>query len=729
MYYGKVVGFVEHILALTAKRAEVPVKQTEKVIELLDAGNTVPFIARYRKEATGSLDEVQIKNIEDAYQYITGLEQRKEEVLRIIEEQGKLDDDLKKKIIAATVLQRVEDLYRPFMQKRRTRATIAKEKDLEALATALLKFPTASLEELATPFVNEEKEVLSVEEALAGARDIIAENIADDAALRETVRKATWSSGKITSALRKNAEDEKNVFEIYYEYEEPLKKIVPHRTLALNRGEKEKVLRIGIAFPEEQIIGNMERTLIQKTHVPAAEEVTEAITDAFKRLIAPSVEREIRSVLTEQAEEQAIHVFSENLKSLLLQPPLKGNVILGVDPAFRSGCKLAVVDETGKLHEVSVIYPHPPKASKEKAKQKILDVLKKYPISIIAIGNGTASRETEKFIADCLKEAASGVSYVIVNEAGASVYSASELAREEFPDLQVEERSAVSIARRLQDPLSELVKIDPGSVGVGQYQHDVAKRKLSDSLTFVVETAVNRVGVNVNTASSSLLQYVAGLSKTVAENIVKAREENGLYMKRSDLKKVPRLGAKTYEQAIGFLRVPNAKNPFDSTGIHPESYQLAEGILQKIGVSKETIGNVETAKALAELNVGELAKELDVGTVTINDLIETLQKPNRDPRDDYPQPLLKADVLDMKDLYEGLEMQGTVRNVVDFGAFVDVGVSEDGLVHISKLKKGFVKHPLDVVASGDIVTVWVDAVDKAKGRISLTMIAPKKVEQ
>ena len=440
-------------------------------------------------------------------------------------------------------------------------------------------------------------------------------------------------------------------------------------------------------------------------------------------------EREIRSVLTEQAEEQAIHVFSENLKSLLLQPPLKGNVILGVDPAFRSGCKLAVVDETGKLHEVSVIYPHPPKPSKEKAKQKILDILKKYPISIIAIGNGTASRETEKFIADCLKEAASGVSYVIVNEAGASVYSASELAREEFPDLQVEERSAVSIARRLQDPLSELVKIDPGSVGVGQYQHDVAKRKLSDSLTFVVETAVNRVGVNVNTASSSLLQYVAGLSKTVAENIVKAREENGLYMKRSDLKKVPRLGAKTYEQAIGFLRVPNAKNPFDSTGIHPESYQLAEGILQKIGVSKEAIGTVETAKALAQLNVGELAKELDVGTVTINDLIETLQRPNRDPRDDYPQPLLKADVLDMKDLYEGLEMQGTVRNVVDFGAFVDVGVSEDGLVHISKLKKGFVKHPLDVVASGDIVTVWVDAVDKAKGRISLTMITPKKVEQ
>lgn len=718
-----------NILALTAKRADVPVRQTEKVIELLEASNTVPFIARYRKEATGSLDEVQIKNIEDAYQYITGLEQRKEEVLRIIEEQGKLDADLKKEITAATVLQRVEDLYRPYMQKRRTRATIAKEKGLEELANALLTFPTTSLEELAQAFVQPDKEVSTVEEALAGARDIVAENIADDAALREEIRKMTWASGKITSAVKKDAEDKKNVFGNYYDYEEPLKKIVPHRVLALNRGEKEKVLRIGLTFPDEQIKGYIERTVIKKPHVPAAKEVLEAIADSFKRLIAPSIEREIRGGLTEQAEEQAIHVFSENLKSLLLQPPLKGNVVLGVDPAFRSGCKLAVVGETGKLHEVSVIYPHPPKASKEKAKQKIAEVLRAYPISIIAIGNGTASRETEQFIADCLKEAKTGVSYVIVNEAGASVYSASELARQEFPDLQVEERSAVSIARRLQDPLSELVKIDPASVGVGQYQHDVAKRKLTDSLDFVVETAVNRVGVNVNTASSSLLQYVAGLSKTVAENIVKTREENGLFTGRSQLKKVPRLGAKTYEQAIGFLRVSNAKNPFDSTGIHPESYSLAEGILKEVGLSKKEIGKEETAKALTGLDAGKLAAELNVGTVTINDLMETLRRPNRDPRDDYPQPLLKADVLDMKDLYEGLEMQGTIRNVVDFGAFVDVGVTEDGLVHISKLKKGFVKHPLDVVSSGDIVTVWVDGVDKSKGRISLTMIPPKKSEK
>lgn len=720
---------MDHILKLTAKRAEVPVKQTEKVIHLLEEGNTVPFIARYRKEATGSLDEVQIKNIEDAYQYITNLEQRKEEVLRIIDEQGKLDDTLKKQIVEATVLQRIEDLYRPFMQKRRTRATMAKEKGLEPLATQLLTFPVTSLEELAQPFINEEKEVSTIEEALAGARDIVAENIADDASIRDMVRKMTWASGQMTSMVRKNAEDEKKVFGNYYEYEEPLKRIVPHRILALNRGEKEKVLRISVSFPEDQIVGSIERTLLRKSHVPAATEVKEAIQDSFKRLIAPSVEREIRSELTEKAEEQAIHVFSENLKSLLLQPPLKGNVVLGVDPAFRSGCKLAVVDETGKLHEVSVIYPHPPKASKEKAKQIVLETLKKYPISIIAIGNGTASRETERFIAECLKEAQSDVSYVIVNEAGASVYSASELARSEFPNLQVEERSAVSIARRLQDPLSELVKIDPSAVGVGQYQHDVAKRRLSDSLTFVVETTVNRVGVNVNTASSSLLQYVAGLSKTVAENIVKLREENGLYTKRVELKKVPRLGAKTYEQAIGFLRVPNVKEPFDSTGIHPESYKLAEEILKKINVSKESIGTEETSQALASLKVDELAEELEVGKVTIQDIIETLQKPNRDPRDDYPQPLLKADVLDMKDLYEGLEMQGTVRNVVDFGAFVDIGVSEDGLVHISKLKKGFVKHPLDVVASGDIVTVWIEAVDKQKGRISLTMIPPKKVEQ
>lgn len=714
------------IIEATAKKAAVRTAQTKKVIELLDKGNTVPFIARYRKEETGSLDEVQIKAIEDAYSYVKGLEQRKEEVIRLIDEQGKLDDELRKSIESATVLQRVEDLYRPFKQKRRTRAMIAMESGLEPLANQLLAFSVQLPEEMAKPFINEEVGIQTVEEALAGARDIVAERLADDAAIRENIRKLAWSRGLIVSAVRKNAEDERNVFGNYYEYEEPLKKIVPHRVLALNRGEKEDVLRISVSFPTEQIIGELERGEIHKPHVPSVIHVKEAIEDAFKRLIAPSIEREIRAELTEKAEEQAIHVFSENLKSLLLQSPLKGRVVLGVDPAFRSGCKLAVVDETGKLLEISVVYPHPPKPEKEKSKQIILDFLNKYPISIIAIGNGTASRETELFIVECIKETETNVSYVIVNEAGASVYSASEKAREEFPDLQVEQRSAVSIARRLQDPLSELVKIDPGSVGVGQYQHDVAKKRLSESLTFVVETAVNRVGVDVNTASSSLLQYVAGLSKVVAENIVKSREENGLFIKRNQLKKVPRLGAKTYEQAIGFLRVPGSTDPFDATGIHPESYELAERILEEVGLGKEVLGKKEAVEALTQLDMKLLAEKLEVGEVTLKDIVETLQRPNRDPRDDFPQPLLKADVLDMKDLYAGLEMQGTVRNVVDFGAFIDIGVKEDGLVHISKLKKGFVKHPLDVVSSGDIVTVWVDGVDKAKGRISLTMLPPVK---
>lgn len=723
---------VTKLIQLTAKRANISPQQTEKVIELLEQGSTVPFIARYRKDVTGSLDEVQIKAIEDSYQYITNLEQRKEDVLKNIEEQGKLTEQLKKDITAATVLQRVEDLYRPFMQKRRTRATIAKEKGLEPLATELLKFTSTAIAEIAKPYVNEEKEVATVEEAVMGAQDIIAEQVADDATIRDMVRKEAQRAAKIVSTLRKDAKDEKEVFGMYYEYEEPVSKMVPHRTLALNRGEKEKVLRISVAFPEERIIGQIERTIVKRQDVDSAEVVKEAIADAFKRLIGPSVEREIRTTLTEKAEEQAIHVFSENLKSLLLQPPLRGKVVLGVDPAFRSGCKLAVVDETGKLQEVSVIYPHALKGQKEdasktaRAQKAVLDLLKKYPISIIAIGNGTASRETERFIANCLKESASSVSYVIVNEAGASVYSASALAREEFPDLQVEERSAASIARRLQDPLSELVKIDPSSIGVGQYQHDVQKKKLSDSLSFVVETAVNRVGVNANTASASLLQYVAGLSKTVAENIVKYREENGLYSSRTQLKKVPRLGAKTYEQAIGFLRIPNGKNPFDATGIHPESYKIAESVLSKVEISKEALGTEQLTEALQAVNMRTLAEELEVGQVTLQDIIDTLQKPNRDPRDAYPQPLLKSDILEIQDLYEGLEMQGTVRNVVDFGAFIDIGVSEDGVVHISKLRKGFVKHPLDVVSSGDIVTVWIESADVKKGRIALTMLPPKK---
>lgn len=714
------------LMELTAGRAGIGAHQTASVIALLEEGNTVPFIARYRKEATGSLDEVQIKDIEDAYQYIKALEQRKEEVLRLIEEQGKLDDALKAEIERATVLQRIEDLYRPYKQKRRTKAMIAIENGLEPLADQIMQQSPVAIETAAQAYINPEKEVLTIEDALEGAKFIIAERVSEDATMREKIRKITWASGKLTAVLKKDAEDERKVFENYYDYEEPLNKIVPHRVLAINRGEKEDVLRVGMSFPTERIVGDLERTYLKHTPTSSAVYIKEALEDSFKRLIAPSIEREVRTALTEKAETQAIHVFSENLRSLLLQPPLKGRTVLGVDPAFRTGCKLAVVDETGKLHDISVIYPHPPKQQKDAAKKTILHLLKKFPDSIIAIGNGTASRETEKFIADVIKEVDGPVSYVIVNEAGASVYSASAKAREEFPDLQVEQRSAVSIARRLQDPLSELVKIDPESIGVGQYQHDVAKKNLADSLSFVVETAVNRVGVNVNTASSSLLQYVSGLSKTVAENIVKARDEAGSFTKRTELKKVPRLGAKTYEQAIGFLRIPESKERFDSTGIHPESYKVAETILKQLNISKAELGTEQATIALGQVNIKELAAQLDVGEITLKDVIDTLQRPNRDPREDYPQPLLKADVLDIKDVHEGMELQGTVRNVVDFGAFIDIGVSEDGLVHISKMKNGYVKHPLDVVASGDIVTVWIDSVDRKKGRISLSMIPLKK---
>lgn len=714
------------LMEATASRAGIGKRQTASVIALLEEGNTVPFIARYRKEATGSLDEVQIKDIEDAYHYIKSLEQRKEEVLRLIEEQGKLDDTLKAEIERASVLQRIEDLYRPYKQKRRTKAMSAIENGLEPLADQLMQQSSANIETAAQTYINPEKEIHSIEDALEGAKFIVAERVSEDATMREKIRKITWASGKLTAILKKDAEDERKVFENYYEYEEPLNKIVPHRVLAINRGEKEEVLRVGVSFPTDRIIGDLERTYLKRHPSTSATYIKEALEDSFKRLIAPSIEREVRTALTEKAETQAIHVFSENLRSLLLQPPLKGRTVLGVDPAFRTGCKLAVVDETGKLQDISVIYPHPPKPQKDASKKVILDLLKKYPISIIAIGNGTASRETEKFIVDLIKVVKEPVSYVIINEAGASVYSASAKAREEFPDLQVEQRSAVSIARRLQDPLSELVKIDPESIGVGQYQHDVAKKNLTDSLSFVVETAVNRVGVNVNTASSSLLQYVSGLSKTVAENIVKAREEVGKFTKRTELKKVPRLGAKTYEQAIGFLRIPESKERFDSTGIHPESYKVAEAVLKELKLTKSQLGTEEATTALGQVDIAQLAVQLDVGEITLQDIIQTLQRPNRDPRDDYPQPLLKADVLDIKDVHEGMELQGTVRNVVDFGAFVDIGVSEDGLVHISKMKNGFVKHPLDVVASGDIVTVWIDSVDRKKGRIALSMLPLKK---
>ena len=715
----------QQLHALIAKEAGVKPAQAKQVIELLEGGNTVPFIARYRKEATGSLDEVQIKAVEDRYTYIQNLEQRKTDVLRSIEEQEQLTPELEKAIKGATVLQRVEDLYRPYKQKRRTKAIIAKEKGLQELADWLLKPGKEQLSIVAEQYIDAEKGVETAEEAIAGAQDILAELFADDADIREKARRMTRDAGMLETTAKKGHDDEKQVFQMYYEYSEAIKKIVPHRILAINRGEKEGVLKVLVAPPIDRIIRLMKDKWM-KTGSPAAKEVEAAIEDSYKRLIQPSIEREIRTELSEKGETQAIHIFSENLRNLLLQPPMKDKMVLGVDPAYRTGCKLAVIDETGKLLEVAVIYPHPPKSDQQGAKKTLKRLTDAYPIEIMAIGNGTASRETEQFVADFIGETANKASYVIVNEAGASVYSASDIARAEFPDLQVEERSAASIARRLQDPLSELVKIDPKAVGVGQYQHDVSQKKLADQLTFVVETAVNQVGVNVNSASASLLQYVAGLSKTVAENIIKARDENGRFASRVQLKKIPRLGAKTYEQAIGFLRITEGKNPLDATGIHPESYETAERILKLIDADKKMIGRPEIVTKLDSLDLASLSGEWEIGTLTLKDIVDALKKPFRDPRDEFPQPLLKSDVLKMEDLAPGMEVQGTVRNVVDFGAFVDIGVKQDGLVHISKLRKGFVKHPLDVVAVGDIVTVWVDQVEKQKGRIALTMLPPKE---
>ncbi|GIN86572.1 RNA-binding transcriptional accessory protein [Heyndrickxia sporothermodurans] len=706
-----------------SKELQFSGKQISNVIALLEEGNTVPFIARYRKEMTGALDEVQIRTIMDRWNYIQNLEQRKEEVIRLIDEQGKLTEELKQSITRADKLQIVEDLYRPYKQKRRTKATVAKEKGLEPLAKWLMGFPLSeSVNNEAKKYLSVEKEIHTIDEALAGAKDIIAEWVSDDAANRDWIRKETFKTGIISSSLKKEENDPKKVFEMYYEYEEPVRKIVPHRVLALNRGEKEEVLRVTIQPNVEKIIGELFRKAIKNEQSSATLYVKEAIEDGYKRLIQPSIEREIRNELTEKAEDQSIHIFSENLRNLLLQPPLKGKIVLGVDPAYRTGCKLAVVNQTGKVLHIGVIYPHPPKAKPEEAKQKFVHILKEFNVEVIAIGNGTASQETEQFVAEILKGIEKDISYIIVNEAGASVYSASDLAREEFPDFQVEERSAVSIARRLQDPLAELVKIDPKSVGVGQYQHDVSQKKLNESLTFVVETAVNQVGVNVNTASSSLLQYVSGLSKSVANNIVKFRNESGKINNRKELKGIPRLGSKTYEQCIGFLRVIDGDDPLDKTPIHPENYHAVKTLLKIIKCTADDIGTDKLKNSIDEFSLTELSEQLDIGELTLKDIIDALNRPGRDPRDELPKPLLKKDILKLENLKAGMEMQGTVRNVVDFGAFIDVGVKEDGLVHISKLSNRFVKHPLDVVSLGDIVTVWVENVDTQKGRLSLTML-------
>nr|WP_245602141.1 Tex family protein [Peribacillus kribbensis] len=698
--------------------------QIQQVLQLTQEGNTVPFIARYRKEMTGSLDEVQIRDILERSAYLENMANRKEEVLRIIAEQGKMTPELEGQIKRASKLQEIEDLYRPYKQKRRTKATAAKEKGLEPLADWLLTAGRGDIQAKASEFVSEEKEVHSAADALAGAKDIIAEHISDDAGLRKWIRNETFRNGRLESSVKYQEKDEKNVYEMYYSYEEAVNKAAPHRILALNRGEKEDILRVSVRAESGSILKHIESKIIKAPGSPVEPYLKEAVEDAYKRLIQPSIEREIRKELTEKAEDRAIHIFSENLRNLLLQPPLKGKTVLGVDPAFRTGCKLAVINETGKVLEIGVIYPHPPVNKKEEARSRLKKILAENAVGLIAIGNGTASRETEQFVADTLKELQQDISYIIVNEAGASVYSASEAAREEFPGYQVEERSAVSIARRLQDPLAELVKIDPKSVGVGQYQHDVSQKKLADSLTFVVETAVNSVGVNVNTASAAILQYVSGLSKTVALNIVKKRDEEGKFVSRSDLKNIPRLGSKTYEQAIGFLRIPDGTQPLDATGIHPENYAAVTKLLKSMGFTSKDLGTSELRANLDVLEIPRTAQELEMGEITLKDIIDSLKRPGRDPRDELPKPLLKQGVLKLADLHEGMELQGTIRNVVDFGAFVDIGVKQDGLVHISKLSKGFVKHPLDIVSVGDVVTVWVDGVDTKKQRVALSMVGP-----
>ena len=713
------------LLLLKKELNQYKPSQIDKVLELLAEGNTVPFIARYRKEMTGSLDEVAIREIEERHAYLTGLVKRKEEVLRIIEEQGKLTDSLAEKIKKAEKMQQVEDLYRPFKQKRRTKATIAKEKGLEPLATWLLSLPTeGSIEVEAKKYINSEEELNSVEDCLAGAHEIMAEVISDEPTYREWLREFVWQNGIFATEEKDKSLDETSVYEMYYSFEEPVKKIASHRVLAANRGEKEGVLKAEIKVDETRVFGYLNRQLIKESTSFAVEAVAQAYEDSYKRFIGPSIEREIRAELTEKADEQAIAIFGENLRNLLLQSPLKGKVVLGFDPAYRTGCKLAVVDETGKLLAVKVIYPHKPasQARRSEAPKEFIEFIEEYKVEMIAIGNGTASRESELFVSENLKQIKREVFYVIVNEAGASVYSASKIAREEFPDLQVEERSAASIARRLQDPLAELVKIDPKAVGVGQYQHDVSQKRLTEQLDFVVETAVNQVGVNVNTASAQLLQHVSGLNKTTAKNVVIYREENGTFNSRTELKKVPRLGPKAYEQAIGFLRIPDGKNILDNTGIHPESYSIVKGLLKEINISEKDLGTKEATERLNYVAIDQLADTLDIGKETLEDVRKSLLQPGRDMRDEMPAPLLRQDVLSMEDLKAGMELQGTVRNVVDFGAFVDIGVKQDGMVHISKLSNKFVKHPTDVVAVGDVVTVWIDSVDLKKQRIALTMI-------
>ena len=698
--------------------------QVEAAVKLIDEGNTIPFIARYRKEATGTLDDEQLRKLYERLVYLRNLEEKKEQVLASIEEQGKLTEELKKQILEAQTQVVVEDLYRPYRPKRRTRATIAKEKGLEPLSTLIMLQKTKeSLEEVAKQYINEEKGVANVQEALEGARDIIAENISDEADYRSWIRKQTMQKGHIISS----AKDEKaeSVYENYYEFDEPVNRLAGYRTLALNRGEKEKFLTVKIEAPQEDILRYLEKKIIHGENLSTTQILKEAIEDSYKRLIAPAIEREIRGELTEKAEDGAIEVFGKNLEQLLMQPPIVGHTVLGWDPAFRTGCKLAVVDPTGKVVDTTVIYPTAPTTPQkiQAAKDTLKKLIAKYNISLISVGNGTASRESEMIIVDLLKEIPQKVQYIIVNEAGASVYSASKLATEEFPNFDVGQRSAASIARRLQDPLAELVKIDPKSIGVGQYQHDMNQKKLNDTLSGVVESCVNRVGVDLNTASAPLLSYISGISSAIAKNIVAYREEQGRFETRKQLLKVAKLGPKAFEQCAGFLRIQNGKNPLDATSVHPESYEAAEKLLEKQGFTTEDICAGKLAGlSLTIKDYKKLAEELEIGEITLRDIVKELEKPGRDPRDEMPKPILRTDVLEMKDLKEGMILKGTVRNVIDFGAFVDIGVHQDGLVHISQMtNKKFIKHPLEVVSVGDIVDVKVMSVDLKKKRIQLTM--------
>ncbi|MDY5985648.1 MAG: Tex family protein [Lachnoclostridium sp.] len=698
--------------------------QVDAAVKLIDEGNTIPFIARYRKEATGTLDDEQLRKLFERLTYLRNLEEKKEQVLSSIEEQGKLTEELRAQITAAETLVVVEDLYRPYRPKRRTRATIAKEKGLEPLA-ALITLQNAKrpLEELAQEYVNPEKDVKDVKEAIAGARDIIAESISDEADYRSWIRNTTMKKGKVISTAKD--EEAESVYEMYYDFEEPVTKLAGHRTLALNRGEKEKFLTVKIQAPEEDIIRYLEKKTIHTDNPYTTPALKEAVEDSYKRLIAPAIEREIRNDLTEKAEDGAIAVFGKNLEQLLMQPPIVGQTVLGWDPAFRTGCKLAVVNPTGKVIGTTVIYPTAPTTPQkiQASKDLLKKIIPKYNITLISLGNGTASRESEQFIVELLKEIPEKVQYVIVNEAGASVYSASKLASEEFPKFDVGQRSAASIARRLQDPLAELVKIDPKSIGVGQYQHDMNQKKLSDTLSGVVEDCVNKVGVDLNTASAPLLSYISGISGTIAKNIVEYREENGRFTNRKQLLKVAKLGPKAFEQCAGFMRIQGGENPLDGTSVHPESYEAAEKLLKKQGFSVNDIaGGKLVGLSLTIKDYKKLAQELEIGEITLRDIVKELEKPARDPRDEMPKPILRTDVLEMKDLKEGMILKGTVRNVIDFGVFVDIGVHQDGLVHISEITdKKFIKHPLEVVSVGDIVDVKVMSVDLKKKRIQLTM--------